>query len=64
MEFAELRNPVADDAPTEDFFVNIGKADAGGELSEVRVNFHEALGIQLDCLTEIGLGDFVEDATA
>jgi hypothetical protein len=39
VEFLELRDAVAADAPAEDFLVDVGEADAGGELGEVGVDF-------------------------
>jgi hypothetical protein len=64
VEFLELRDAVAADAPAEDFLVDVGEADAGGELGEVGVDFDEALGVELDRLAEVGLGDLVEETAA
>ena len=64
MEFLELGDAVAGDAPAEDFLVDVGEADAGGELGEVGVDLDEALGVELDGLAEVGLGDLVEETAA
>jgi len=64
MEFLELGDAVAGDAPAEDFLVDVGEADAGGELREVGVDLDEALGVELDGLAEVGLGDLVEETAA
>ena len=64
MEFLELGDAVAGDAPAEDFLVNVREADARSELGEVGVDFDEALRVELDRLAEVGLGDLVEETAA
>ena len=64
VEFLELGHAVAGDAPAEDFLVDVGEADAGGELREVGVDFDEGLGVELNGFTEVDFVDFVEETAA
>ena len=64
MEFLELGDAVAGDAPAEDFLVDVRQADTRSELREVGVDFDEALRVELDRLAEVGFGDLVEETAA
>ena len=64
MEFAELVDAIAHDAPTENLLVDIGQRDAGGEERKVSIALDERLGVEFNRLAEIGFADFVKQATA
>ena len=64
VEFAELGDAVAHDAPTEDFLVDVGEEDAAGEFREVGVLFDEGLGVEDDGAVEFFLGHFREEGPA
>jgi hypothetical protein len=60
----ELVDAVAEDAPIEDFFVDVGEEDAGGKFREVGVFFDESLGVEDDGTFEVLGGNFVADGAA
>ena len=64
MEAFEFANAVFDDAPAEDFFVNVGELDASGESSEVRVLLDERACVERNGFLETVFADLVEDGTA
>ena len=64
VEGGEGFDAVAGNVPAEDFLINVGEQDAGGELGEVRVMLHHGAGIQDDGGLEGVLGDFGEDGAA
>ena len=55
---------IAKDRPIEDFLVDVGEQDAGGELREVGVFFDERLGVEDDGVFEVLGGNFIADRAA
>ena len=64
MGFLERLDAIGLDVPGKDFFVNVGKEDAPGELGHVGVLFEEGLGVEDDGLFEIFAGDLGADGAA
>ncbi len=62
--FLELLDAIGGDVPIEDFLVDVGEEDAGGEFREVRVLFDEGLGVEDDGGFEILGGNFRADGAA
>jgi len=62
--FLEGLDAIGEDIPREDFFVDVGKEDASGELGHVGVLFEEGLGVEDDGLLEVLTGDFGADGAA
>lgn len=60
----ELFDAVAEDRPVEDFLVDVGKEDAGGELGEVGVFLDQRLGVEDDGVLEVLLLDLCADGAA
>ena len=52
--FFEIVDPIADDLPVEDFFVNVGKEDTAGKAGEVGILLHHGLGVENDGLLKVG----------
>ena len=64
VRFSETFDAVAQDAPVEDFLVDVGEENASGELGEVRVLFDERLGVEDDGAAQAFLADFSADGAA
>ena len=64
MRLAESLDAVPADAPVEDFLVDVGEKNAGGELGEIGVALDESAGVENDRVFKDVLGDLAGERPA
>ena len=61
MEDLKGADAVTNDVPTKNFFIDVGKQDAGGELGEISILFHQGLRVENDGILELIQRDVTVD---